>query len=104
MSRLRVAASKCNYKKCDRQLKEQFIHGLGNKDMLDEIIKEHTKRSSNDPSSGKNILRWAKCVEAQRAQAVVLNEVTGHESFDKVKVVPKTKIAYPTSLSTDSPR
>ena len=104
MGRLRVAASKCNYKECDRQLKEQFIHGLGDKDMLDEIIKELTKRSSNNPSSGKDILRWAKCMEVQRAQAIVLNEVTGQESFDKVKVAPKTKTAHPTLLSTDSPR
>ena len=104
MGGLRVAASKCNYKECDRQMKEQFIHGLVNKDMLDEIIKELTKRSSNKPSSGKDILRWAKCMEAQRAQAIVLNKVTGHETFDKVKVMPKTKTAHPTSLSTDSPR
>ena len=104
MGRLRVAASECNYKECDRQLKEQFIHGLGNKDMQDEIIKELTKRGSNDPSSGKDILRGAKCMDAQRAQAVVLNRVTGHESFNKVKVVPKTKTAHLTSLSTDSPR
>ena len=46
MGRLRVAASKCNYKECGRQLKEQFIHGLGNKDMLDEIMKVLIKRSS----------------------------------------------------------
>ena len=33
----------------------------------------------------------AKCMEAQRAQVVVLSEVTGHENFNKVKVMPKTK-------------
>ena len=104
MGRLRVAVSECNYKECDRQLKEQFIHGLGDKDMLDEIIKELIKRNSNKPSSSEDILKWAKYVEAQRAQAIVLSEVTGHESFDKVKVVPKTKTACPTSLRTDSPR
>ena len=104
MGRLRVAASECNYKECDRQLKEQFINGLGDKDMLDEIIKELTKRNSNDPSSSEDILRWAKCMEAQITQAIVLTKVTGHESFDKVKVVPKTKTAHPTSLRTNSPR
>ena len=104
MGRLRVAASECNYKECDRQLKEQFIHGLGDKDMLDEIIKELTKRSNNDPCSSEDVLRWAICMEAQRAQAVVLSKVTGQESFDKVKVALKTKTAYPTSLRTGSPR
>ena len=34
MGRLRIAVAKCNYKEIDRQLKEQFIHGLNNKAML----------------------------------------------------------------------
>ena len=40
MRRLCVAAVKCNYQEVDRQLKEQFIHGLNEKYMLEEIIKE----------------------------------------------------------------
>ena len=38
MGRLHVAAAECNYRELDRQLKEQFIHGLNEKLMLDEII------------------------------------------------------------------
>ena len=37
-----VAAVECNYQEVDRQLKEQFIHGLNNKCMLEEILKELT--------------------------------------------------------------
>ena len=33
MGRLRLAVAKCNYKEIDRQLKEEFIHGLNNKAM-----------------------------------------------------------------------
>ena len=33
-------SSKCNYQEVDRQLKEQFIHGLNDNSMLEEIIKE----------------------------------------------------------------
>ena len=40
---LRTAVVKCNYKEIDRQLKEQFIHGLNDVEMLVEIIKELTK-------------------------------------------------------------
>ena len=40
MGRLRIAVAKCNYKEIDRQLKEQFIHGLNNKAMLDDIERE----------------------------------------------------------------
>ena len=42
MGRLWVAAVECNYQEVDRQLKEQFIHGLNNKCMLEEIMKELT--------------------------------------------------------------
>ena len=38
MGRLHVAAAECNYRELDRQLKEQFIHGLNDKLMPDEII------------------------------------------------------------------
>ena len=39
MGRLRVAAKKCNYQEVERQLKDQFIHSLNDKNMLEEIIK-----------------------------------------------------------------
>ena len=43
MGRLRLAAVDYNYKERERQLKEQFIHGLNDTDMLAEIIMELTK-------------------------------------------------------------
>ena len=48
MGRLCVAAVECNYQKMDRQLKGQFIHGLNNKYMLEEIIKELMATKNND--------------------------------------------------------
>ena len=48
MGRLCVAAAECNYKEIDCQLKEQFTHGLNDKTMLDEVIRElATKISIN---------------------------------------------------------
>ena len=43
MGRLRTAAVECNNKEIDRQLQEQFIHGLNDKDMVAEIIKRPNK-------------------------------------------------------------
>ena len=40
MGRLCIAAVECNCQEVDRQLKEQFIHGLNDKHMFEEIIKE----------------------------------------------------------------
>ena len=42
MGRLHVAAVECNYQEIDGQLKEQLIHSLNDKHMLEEIIKELT--------------------------------------------------------------
>ena len=43
-----VAAVECNYQEVNRQLKEQFIHGLNDKSMLEEIIKEFTTAKNED--------------------------------------------------------
>ena len=82
MARLRVAVAECNYKELDCQLKEQFIHGLNNKMMLDEVIRELTTKGSNDQTTSEDMLIWAKRVEAQRMQAVVLSDITDSQRFD----------------------
>ena len=47
MGRLRTDVVECKYKEVDRQLKEQFIHGLNDDEMLAEIIRELTKCEEN---------------------------------------------------------
>ena len=37
--RLRRAIVQCSYREVDKQLKEQFIHGLNDSEMLTEIIR-----------------------------------------------------------------
>ena len=67
MGRLRLAAIGCNYREVDRQLKEQFLHGLNDNDMLAEIIRELTKAEESADITSHQVLGWAKRVEAQRA-------------------------------------
>ena len=43
MGRLGTAVVKCNYKKIDRHLEEQFMYGLNDEEMLVEIIRELKK-------------------------------------------------------------
>ena len=69
---------KCNYKEIDRQLKEQFINGLNNMEMLVEIIRELTKCEENITIHSENVLIWAKRVEAQRTQMAVISSL--HEA------------------------
>ena len=91
MGRLCMAAMECGYKEIDRQLKEQFIHGLNDKGMLGKIIKELTIKSNNEQTTSEGVLAWAKRVEAQKAQASILNDITETCQFDKVKIAPQIK-------------
>ena len=91
LGRLHIYAVECNYQEVDRQLKEQFIHGLNDKYMLEEIIKELMATKNDDHITSGGVLAWAQRVETQRAQAAVLNTLTESRQFDKIKVSKKTK-------------
>ena len=60
MGRLCVAAAGCNYREVDQQLKEEFIHVLTDKIMLDEVIRELTAKSNNKQTTSEDVLAWAK--------------------------------------------
>ena len=47
MGRLRIAVVECNYKEIDRQPKEQFIHGLNDKTMLDKFVRDLMAKNSS---------------------------------------------------------
>ena len=60
MGRLRLPAVECNYKEIDRQLNEQFIHGLNDNDMLAEIIRELTTAEESTAVTSEQLLVWEK--------------------------------------------
>ena len=91
MGRPHIAAVECNYQEVDGQLKEQFIHDLNDKYILEEIIKELTAAKNDDHITSGGILAWAKRVEAQRPQAAVLSTLTESRQFDKAKISKKNK-------------
>ena len=85
--------AECNYKEIDHLLKEQFIHGVNDKNMLDKVIRELTTKSTNDQTTSEDVLVWVKKVEPQRMQAAILNDITDSQRFNWVKVV-KQQTAY----------
>ena len=91
MGSLCIAAVQCNYQEVDRQLKEHFMHGLNDKHMLEEIIKELTVTNNDDHTTSGGVQAWAKRVEVQRAQAAVLNTLTEVRQFNKIKVSKRAK-------------
>ena len=56
MGRLCVVAAECNYRELDRQLKEQFIHGLNGKSMLDEVIGEIPATNIDEQVTSEGVL------------------------------------------------
>ena len=91
MGRLCIAAVESNSKEVDRQLKEQFIHDLNDKHMLEEIIKELMATNNDDQITSGDMLAWAKRVEVEMTQAVVLDLLTESKQFDKIKVSDKAR-------------
>ena len=91
MGRLCVVAAECNYREIDRQLKEQFIHRLNDKVMLDEVIRELTAKSNDEQMTSKGILAWAKRVEVQWVQATILNDIMELCQIDKIMMAQKSK-------------
>ena len=85
MGRLCIVAAECNYKEIDCQLKEQFMHGLNDKIVLDKVIRELTTKNINEQMTSEDVLIWAKRVEAQRVQAAILIDITESQKFDKSK-------------------
>ena len=55
MGRLRLTAVECNYKEIDRQLKEQFMHGHNDNDMLAEKSRELTKAKASTAVTNINM-------------------------------------------------
>ena len=88
MGRLHMVAAEGNYREIDRQLKEQFIHGLNDKVMLEEVIRELTVKSNDEQTTSEGILAWAKRVEVQ---VTILNDITELCQFNKIKMAQKSK-------------
>ena len=56
MVRLCIATVMFNYQEFDRELKEQFIHGLNDKHMLEEIIEDLTATNNDDHITNGGVL------------------------------------------------
>ena len=84
MGRLRMSATECNYKEIDRQLKEQFIHGLNGSDMSIKLIRELTKIEDNENITSEQVLVWAKRVEVQKAESAILENLQETKDFERI--------------------
>ena len=65
------------------RLKEQFINGIYNDDMMTEIIRELTNKKANEITS-EQVLSWARRVETQRVHKALI-KTKGNKDFTTMK-------------------
>ena len=63
---------KCEYRGYERLLTEQFIGGLNDEGMTDEILRDVAMLGNIEEATSEHVLTWACRVEGQRAQRSVL--------------------------------
>ena len=86
-----MAVDECNYKEIDQQLKDQFIHGLKDRTMLEEVIRELSAGNNDKQTTSKGVLASARRIEVQWVQAAILNYITKSCQFIKINMASKTK-------------
>ena len=78
-------AAECHYKEYNRLLTEQFISGLNDDGMIDEILKDVAMLEDIENAMSEHVLLVMHRVEAQRGQKSALNEIKEVKDFDIVK-------------------
>ena len=87
MGRVWLTAVECNYIEIHRKLKEQFIHGLNDNEMLVEIIRKLKKTKEDKNVTSEQVLAWAKGVEAKRAQSAIIKFSTKFSNISHFREV-----------------
>ena len=59
MDYLRIKANKCGHKERDKKLKEQFINGINDDDLMMKITRELTVIKKTNEITSKQVLSWA---------------------------------------------
>ena len=65
----------CQCTECNRLLTEQYINGLNNDGMGDEILKEVVMLEDTEDTTSEHVSLWVCRVEAQRKQKSALYEI-----------------------------
>ena len=68
MGWLGTKVAKCQYKKHNRLLMEQFISGFNDDGMINEILKEVATLKGIKDAPSKHVLLWVHRIKVQRAQ------------------------------------
>ena len=92
MGRISTRAAECNYKEHNRRLKEQYVYGISNEEMTQEIIKLLMAWKNTQEVDSKQVQMWAQRVEVESAEKSVRSHEK-HERLDLMQKGRQTKIA-----------
>ena len=76
--------SKYDYKAYNRELTEQFIHGLHGESMISENLRKVSLMEDINDVTSKRKLPWVQRVEAQRVQKEALDSIKEVKEFDSI--------------------
>ena len=79
MGEVQTRAAECEY---NRTLIEQFVHGLGDKGMISEILREVSALEDIDDTTSERVPLQSQRVEAQKVQKEELNSIKEAKKFD----------------------
>ena len=68
MKRLKIAAKEYNYQELDRWVKEQFIQGINDNNMLIDISSMLKAKKNTSKVTSNQVQMWARPAEAKRTQ------------------------------------
>ena len=74
----------CEYRTYDRLLTEQFIGGLNDNGIIDEILREVTMLVDIEEAISACVLTLVHRLEANRAQRSALNNIKEAKEFDAI--------------------
>ena len=77
--------AECEYKEYNRALAEYFIHGLGDEDMINEILREVSAFEDTDDATSKRVLLWPQSMEAHKVQKDALYNIQEAKDIDTVR-------------------
>ena len=97
MGHLSIEESECDYKEKVRKLKELFINGMNDDDMMTEIIRELTTIKKTNEITSDQVLCWAKGVKADELKGPDLMQ----PKIDTVQRTEQKVIAQTTPEETD---
>ena len=88
-------SKKCGYNEQDRRLKEQFMNGINDENVMTKIIMELTAIRKTNEITNEQVLSWARRLLVQRDQTAILDVAKESKQFDAIqnmtnRIMPQT--------------